>query len=153
MTTLIPTRSLLGDCRIGGYAMLFAAVTLVGTSCSRSDRIEVYPTQGVVRFEGQPAAGALVVFHPENPSPEMQKIRPAGNVESDGTYHLSTYGPRDGAPAGEYRVTVIWAGPGDGERPGPDRMGGRYANPAAALLKAAVREGDNRIEPFELRRR
>jgi hypothetical protein len=139
-----------GWLRHGSFLVIAVALAATGVSCCRSDRTVVHPTQGSVRFQGQPATGALVVFHPLDTSPEMQKLRPGGNVEADGKYYLSTYGPKDGAPAGKYRVTVIWASPGSGERPGPDRLGGRYANPSTTPLTATVAEGDNQIEPFEL---
>ena len=49
-----------------------------------------------------------------NPS----QVRPHATVEADGSYHLTTFVTRDGAPVGDFAVTVIWPGPrvkGQGE--------------------------------------
>ena len=144
-----PMRGRLAGLRRGLILLAIAA----STSCGRSDRIAVHPVEGSVRFGGEPAVGALVVFHPLDASEDFQRLRPAGTVDADGRYVLSTYEPQDGAPPGQYRVTVVWAGPGTGERPGPDRFGGKYANPNASPLTAAVREGGNHLEPFDLQAR
>jgi hypothetical protein len=136
-----------------GRRVLLVLVAVVAASCSRSDRVTVFPVQGIVQGQGKPATGALVVFHPLDASEALQKLRPAGNVDADGKFFLSTYAPRDGAPPGKYRVTVVWASPAQDERPGPDRFGGRYANPKESPLMATVTEGDNHIEPFVLQLR
>jgi hypothetical protein len=137
----------------GYFAVLLLVVAATAASCGRSDRLLLYPVEGTVRCQGRPAVGALVVFHPQDPSEKIQKLRPAANVDAEGRYCLSTYQPRDGAPPGEYRVTVVWPSPGSGERPGPDRLGGRYAKPAQTPLAASVREGSNMLEPFDLQPR
>jgi hypothetical protein len=151
MKNMLPSSSPSRSWRRRGYRTFLLCVVLsTAASCGRSDRVAVYKVEGSVRFQGKPAVGALVVFHPQNPSEKIQRLRPAGNVDAEGKYCLSTYQPRDGAPPGEYRVTVVWASPGTGERPGPDRLGGRYANPTQTPLLATVCEGDNHIEPFDL---
>ena len=52
-------------------------------------------------------------------------------VQSDGSFHLTTFATRDGAPVGDFALTVTWPGPrvkGQGEdEPGPDRLQQRYA--------------------------
>ena len=61
-------------------------------------------------------------------------------VEADGSYHLTTFVTRDGAPVGDFAVTVIWPGPPAkgqvDDEPGPDRLLQRYARskkPAASV--------------------
>jgi hypothetical protein len=67
---------------------------------------------------------------------------------------LRSYEPDDGAPAGEFKVTVVWP-----ESPPPnasgvfevrDRLRGRYANPKTTELTATVEEGGGALPPFEL---
>lgn len=73
---------------------------------------ETVPASGKVMFNtSTPAEGALVVFHPLDPEYE-KKIsgKPFAKVKADGTFVLSTYGEEDGAPVGEYGVTIDWRG-------------------------------------------
>ena len=133
--------------RLLSFSMMLVSLA----SCGSSDRIAVYPIEGTVTCNGNPTVGAMVVFHPVNPTEKTKKVRSAGKVDAEGRYWLSTYGPKDGAPAGEYRVTIIWPGAGDGgDAPGPDRFGGKYANPNASPLKATVVAGSNAPINLEL---
>ena len=131
-------------------SLFLMAATLSG--CGRSDRLPVYAVEGSVLHEGKPTVGALVVFHPENPSDKMKKLRPTATVGAEGKSVLSTYEPKDGAPEGEYRVTVYWPGPGQsGEGgPGPDRLKKRYAIPQTTTLRATVPAEDATLDPFDL---
>jgi len=66
----------------------------------------------------------------------------------DGAFRLSTYDPNDGAPAGEYYVSVIW--PTDG-REDEDKLNGRYRDPKTSQLTATVKEGSNELKAFRLK--
>jgi len=134
--------------RVCSAVLLLALVA--ATSCSRSDRVAGYPVEGVARCQGQPAAGALIVFHPKDAPKDVQKLLPTATVDADGRFSLSTYEPFDGAPAGSYRVTVTWPSLVNGEARGTDRLGGRYSKAAQSPLAATVREGDNQLQPFNL---
>ena len=136
-----------------GVALLLAA--LVG--CQRGpERVPVYPVSGEVFYQGRPAAGALVIFHPRDTAVgEKLPMKPCATVGADGTFRLSTYDSGDGAPAGEYAVTVLWTTTrreegAEGEEVA-DRLGGRYANPEASRLTATVQAGDNVLKRFDLR--
>ena len=143
----------------------FAAALVVGSisfsSCGGPDRVEVNPVRGKVLFRGQPAAYAWVVFHPQGGSEQVQPMRPSGRAGPDGSFTLTSYDEGDGAPAGEYKVTVEWPSedltdPSDPDNPegqiprGPDRFGGRYADPATTPLAATIVQGNNDLEPFQL---
>lgn len=89
-------------------------------------------------------------------------MRPSGRAGPDGSFTLTSYEEGDGAPAGEYKVTVEWPSedpndPSDPDDPegqiprGPDWLQGRYADPATTSLTATIREGDNLLEPFLLK--
>src|SRR5262249_39565293 len=60
---------------------------------------------GTVTFQGKPAVGASVVLHGIGKEPRQP--RADGVVEAGGRLRLSTYSAFDGAPAGEYAVTVV----------------------------------------------
>jgi hypothetical protein len=107
-------------------------------------------------YRGQPAVGAKVIFHPKN-NADPQALRPTGIVAADGFFTLTSRQQDDGAPAGDYAVTVTWStgsvkGRGAGQPPVfQDRLKGAYSNPDKPLLHAQVAEGNNALPAFELR--
>ena len=130
-----------------------AAVAMLLTLCcgsctKRNGRVPVYPVRGQVFVGNQPAAKAFVVFHPAGEQ-GPQALRPYGHVAKDGSFQLTTYEADDGAPAGDYLVSVVWLAPGGGEDP-PDLLKGRYRNADASALRATIREGPTEIAPFKL---
>jgi hypothetical protein len=74
-------------------------------------------------------------------------------VGADGTFQLGTYKRNDGAPPGEYDVTVTWTKP---LIPGePDEMSlvpPRYLTPQTSKLHAQVKAEVNDLPPFNLTR-
>jgi hypothetical protein len=133
---------------------LFAAAALAFSSCS-SDGLN--PVTGSVTVGGQPAAGATVMFFPEGAS-GMNVVPSSGVVGADGTFTLST-GGKTGAPTGRYIVAVTWPDPkvkptekqiisGTGPDP-PDVLKGQYAR-GKSPLKAEVKSGENKLDPFQL---
>lgn len=133
-----------GSCRL-----LLALLIFMGGACSsapQEDRKPVFPTRGQVFVGGQPAESAFVLFTPVNEPAEAKDPRPRAEVEKDGSFALSTYGDKDGAPAGEYIVTVTW--PDKEEQ--ADRLLGRYSDAARSALRATVKEGSNELPPFQL---
>ena len=132
--------------------MAGAALVFVGVSCSKSDRIPVFPVQGTVLLDGKPVAHAFVVFHPlGNTGPG--DLHPRAQADQDGTFVLSTYESDDGAPAGEYRVTVQkYKAPTDSDNgPPTNLLPGRYAKPDSSKLNARVQDGQNDLPPFQLK--
>jgi hypothetical protein len=132
----------------------------------------VYPAGGTVSYQGKPVEDAVVVFHPEDPAtialprgeqgPEI--ANPTTRTDADGAFALSTYYTHDGAPAGDYRVTVIWAPQALAAQPGPppegdeevaptrvytrpkDKLLGKYADPKTSTLRASITpDGPNRF--------
>jgi hypothetical protein len=113
----------------------------------RDTRLALYPVRGRVSVDGYPAEGAFVVFHPEHDPADPDHPRPHATVRAGGSFVLGTYEEGDGAPAGNYVVTVVWAaGPRDG-----DRLAGRYSSPAHPQLRTVVLKGPNDLPEFLLR--
>jgi hypothetical protein len=132
------------------YGLLMALLSLSTMSCGNGkDRKSVYPVRGQVFFQGKPAAGALVLFHPVNGDPTT--VRPHGRVDQDGIFVLSTYEARDGAPAGEYVVTIDWRQtiPGRGGG-GPSVLPPLYGTPKQSPLRATVNAESNNLAPFQI---
>jgi hypothetical protein len=119
-------------------------------SCARNQRKPVFPVRGQVLIDGKPAAGATVFFYPVEADPEA--VAPYGVVDAHGSFTLTTYLTFDGAPAGEYVVTVRCPGPP--QRPqdeqGPDRLKGRYQEPKTSTLRATVEKKPNDLPPVQL---
>ena len=128
--------------------------------CSDDGRLETYPVQGQVLINGEPADGCTVRFVPVDPNLQGE-ILPGGKTDEDGRFQLTTYESDDGAPAGEYDVTLLWAAtkwPGRkaqmGADPvpptGPDLLMGQFGSPQKSTLTATVSEEPNELAPFKL---
>jgi hypothetical protein len=133
------------------HGVVVAMLSFGVVSCASGDRKPVFPVRGQVFFQDKPAAGALVLFHPVN-DPDPQAARPRGWVDPDGSFALSTYAANDGAPAGDYVVTIDWrqALPGRGDS--PSLLPPQYSTPASSPLRVTVREETNDLSPFPIAR-
>jgi hypothetical protein len=110
------------------------------------------PVTGKLFINNQPAVEARVTFVPTGKANDGFTPNPYARVEADGSFSLSTYRAKDGAPVGDYAVTVVWTkaeSPGGRER-GPDLLKGRYAKPQQSPLRVQVVDGKNDLEPFRL---
>jgi len=138
-------------------ALSVCLVTLAtGTGCTQG-KPPVVPAGGKVMYKGTtPAVGALVVFHPASYEIEKQiGGKPFGRVREDGSFTLTTYEEGDGAPEGEYGVTIDWRGlPGDDKGKlvlssegsetksvGPLRIHPKYANPQQPFTSVTIKKG------------
>lgn len=131
---------------------LLAAAAAGCGNPSESGRPDLFPVSGRVLVGGKPAAGVTVNFHPQPASASPQLV-PTATTEADGTFHLRTFAPADGAPHGDYVVTASWwthSDGGDDAQP-IDRLRGRYSNPAQSPLKAQITAGPNELSPFVLK--
>lgn len=130
-----------------------AALAFLGPGCESSEqRKPVYPVRGRVLFDGKPTPHALVVFHPLG-TEDKDAVRPRGQVGPDGFFTLTTYEPGDGAPAGDYQVTVeLWLSSGKGDEGPTSRLPARYKNPKTSGLTARLDAGAVELQPFQLKR-
>jgi hypothetical protein len=81
-----------------------------------------------------------VVFHAHNATKAPVSY---GRTGRDGAFTMSTYAEGDGAPPGQYAVSILWP---DGESLIP-----KYSSPVTSGLQVEVKAGTN--EPaFRLRR-
>jgi hypothetical protein len=145
--------------RSAGLVLMAGIFALAG--CSDSSKTPTIPVTGKVMYNKTVVpTGALVVFHPVDPAVE-KKIggKPFGKVREDGTYSLTMYGPDDGAPEGEYGVTVDWRGaPKEAKlRLTEENSGGgrpilnqKYSNPQQPAFKVTVKKGDKNEFSFDV---
>lgn len=113
----------------------------------------VHPVSGKVLVNGKPAAKAQVSFHARG-GPAGGAPPPMAITEEDGTFRPSTRYAHDGAPVGDYALTVIWpkmrVDHGE-EVAGPDQLRGKYSDPGRSGLKVTIKEGENTLPPLELK--
>jgi hypothetical protein len=128
---------------------LAAALLVAGCGPSRKP---VFPVKGqLLDAEGKPAIGAKVFFHRLGEA-DKNPVYPVGVVDEAGAFALTTYNAGDGAPAGDYAVTVEWRPPRASPIVAPrgDRLQGRFADPAKSPFKATVGAQSTTLEPFRL---
>jgi hypothetical protein len=136
------------------FAFLVAsALAVASASCSsKESRKPTFPAVGKVTLpDGKPAEHASVVLHPAGDA-GAGVPKPHGKVGPDGTYKLTTYDADDGAPAGEYKVTVeLWLA-GKNDEPPSNRLNPKYAKPETSGFTATVGTSPSEIKPLELKR-
>jgi hypothetical protein len=126
------------------------AMTLAG--CGGTASRPQYQVRGkVVTKDGKPAVGALVVLHPVN-RPDADRFPPRATAGKDGVFVVGGRLAGDGAPEGDYDVTLIWPEAQDPRNPSedtpPDRLKKRYDDVKHAKWHVHVKAGDNALEPF-----
>ena len=103
-------------------------------------RRATYPVRGQVLHEGSPTAQAQVTFHLFDAATKKYTRTGDAFVDGDGAFVLSSYTPNDGAPVGEYAVTVVWRQPwlDATGKPGPNMLAERYSKPETSDLRVKV---------------
>jgi hypothetical protein len=132
---------------------LVALLAVSGCSSKKIEgRKEVFPVRGKLLVDNQPAPGAMVVLHPVGGTYDAE--RPSATVGPDGTFELTTYVGKDGAPAGEYVVTAQWHVSADQNSPGPwpNVIPPKYAKPDSSDLRVQIAAGPNDLQPIVIRR-
>ena len=133
--------------------ILIAFLITMLSGCGGERREAVYRVRGMVLFDDRPLAEAQVVFHPVA-STQRSLI---AITDSRGEFSLTTYEPNDGAPVGEYRVTVEYrelVQEGDEMvRTGANLLPAHYASQADSGLRCTVNAEKNQLEPFRLKSR
>jgi hypothetical protein len=131
---------------------LATLVIVLGGCGGENNGPAIYPVTGKVLVDGQPASKAQVTFHRSGGPADHPT--PIAEADADGNFSPSTHLTKDGAPAGDYTLTVVWpefkVDHGE-EIAGPDRLRGLYANPGTSTLKITIKEGENALPPFELK--
>lgn len=128
-------------------------ILLLAGGCSSRSKEPVYPVRGQVLLDGKPLAEAAVVFH----RLDEQGRSLTATTSADGRFQLTSYEPEDGAPAGQYAITVehrALVKEGDEMmRTGRNLLPARYADPSRSGLRCSVQAGRNELPPWPLRSR
>lgn len=131
-------------------AVLIVSWSLAG--CGKRE-VATFPVRGQVTFRGVPLAEAQVVFHCVDGSPQTAN-KPMAFTDSDGRFHLTSMKSRDGAPPGEYAITVelrdlVVVGE-EKVRNGRSLLPERYRVPEKSGLRFRVEKGENETPRIDL---
>jgi hypothetical protein len=129
---------------------ILAAGLAVG--CGKG-RTPAYPTEGQLLIGGKPAVNVFVLFHPVNATgPGV--LRPSATTDADGKFRLTTYDAYDGAPAGEYVITLLYEpvnSPLFRPKGKPPKVPPEYTKMETSKLRATVAaQPGNVVEPINL---
>lgn len=122
------------------------ALVSCGEDAPPSAESPLRPVSGRVIMGGQPAEGVMVRLHPLNHVHEAGVPHPFGETDSEGVFPLGLDDGRQGAPAGQYLVTLEWPAAAGGG----DRLGGVYAEPDGSGLTAVIDDSTTELPPFEV---
>lgn len=106
---------------------------------------ETFPVAGKLLLNGQPVAGAVVSFYVPNPETKGFTYVCDGLTDESGRFAMSTYTKFDGAPAGEFAVTVVKTGKGYRESGGKNQLPEDYATAVETPLKVTIKDGSNDV--------
>lgn len=118
----------------------------------------MHPVKGQVLLNGKPIPYAQVVFHPLGES-SRDAPKPSATVDEHGHFALTTQNAGDGAPAGDYAVTVEWwlspaasKQPGAEDRPPVNHLPKHYARAETSPLRVHIEPGTNEVPPLHLKK-
>jgi hypothetical protein len=132
----------------------FATFTLAAVGCggkAEAERVPVYPVEGAITFRGQPMPGAFIVLHPMTPNEKAPA--PRAEVTKEGALRVSTYNAGDGAPEGEYVLTIQWnklVKNGNDVVAGPNVIPPKYSKPETSGIVVQVAAAPNTLQPIKL---
>jgi len=136
------------------------SVTL-SSGCGKSapqikGKLPVFPVQGKLLIDGQPMANATIILNPVRKWPNgTAPQRPRAFAGSDGTFKVSTYSNDDGAPAGDYKVTISWKGDVSGvtseqQAELPEKAPASFQEARSSRLRIKVNEEKNELPTWDL---
>ena len=118
-----------------------------GEESSFKSTVPVFPASGKIIHLGKPLAGVILIFHSTDVN---QKIKSQATTDNDGKFVATTFKTADGAPEGDYTITLVVpsnesdssredaATEGQFRKEGPVRFPSKYQNPTTSPLKVKV---------------
>ena len=80
-------------------------VVLLSSGCNKKRMKGLVPAQGVVTLNGEPVAGAMIMFTPVQIGTEA--VAASTTTDEKGAFKMTTVDPGDGVFPGDYNVTVV----------------------------------------------
>lgn len=124
---------------------------LVVAGCSRGEvRLPTYAASGqLLSADGQPVPHALLVLHPVNDGATAPK--PRATTDLEGKFQLTTYDTGDGAPEGNFIVTVEQWIRDDPNEPPKNHLPPALSKKDSSDIRIAISKSENALEPIRLR--
>lgn len=126
------------------------ALTACAAGCRQkttgTSRIPTFPVHGRLSINGAPAPGAMIKFISQRQGGRV----PTAIVRADGSFSASYYDHEDGAPAGKFKLLVVWMQTPPQGGLAQDRLGGRFLDPSKPVATITVKEQENTLDPIEL---
>jgi hypothetical protein len=97
--------------------------------------------------DGKPATGSMVVFESQSSG---AAVTARGDVQTDGSYTLSTLKPGDGVPPGKYRVAVVPPAMVSAEGPNIVPFNPKFATFETSGLEFEVERGKQNEFPIKV---
>lgn len=134
--------------------LVLVTVALATASCGGGPkRKPTFPTEGKLLLSGKAYGGVTVFLYSTDPA-ETEPTRPFGVTNPDGTFTLTTSAQGDGAPEGEYAVTLLYE-PLDSplmraKGPKPPPIDRKFADPKTSPLRVKIEAKEkNVLEPLD----
>lgn len=153
---------LLSACVKSSTALFALAVLSVIVGCAeKPNRLALHPTSGVVQVSGAAVAGVEVTLNPSKATSDaVGALRPHGVTDASGKFSLTTYVANDGAPEGDWMVTLRWPNTelpedvrkkieSDGDAV-PDRLEGQFSIPENSPWKVKTGASNSQIPTIDL---
>lgn len=107
---------------------------------------EVHPVSGrVILPNGSSATSGVIEFRTVDA--EGKTVNASGMIESDGTFHLSTFGNKDGALTGKHQAILLSPAVGDGDVVAQaPAFPAKYRGYDTSSLEFEVKPGENQLE-------
>lgn len=135
-----------------------ALAVLALVSCGGGGFPRTYPVKGKILVNGQPANECQIYLTRTATDSTPVPVRPQAVTNNNGEFQLTTFNTGDGAPEGEYVVTIEWrtrTGMMKQDFEGPDQLAGAYAKAekTRTLKGFVIQVGKDALElpPFQLR--
>jgi hypothetical protein len=132
--------------------LTFALLRHLGLDFYSAYHVTTFPVTGQLLVNGQAAESATVVLHPLSHD-GLGHVTPSGTVDADGYFRVKTGPGRDGAPVGNYAVTIHYSPrvvTDQSSSRGWNVFPQRFARPSTTPLRANVTEGHNRLPVFNV---
>ena len=110
-------------------------------------KVPTHPVEGRLLLDGMPFAGAMVTLHRYNENTKRFASVCNGKSDEKGRFQMTTYFRLDGAPTGDFIVTVTKAiGVDEEGEPVKNQLPDRYATPERTPLKVLIGAGTNDLK-------
>ena len=131
------------------FSVLLSVIVLMSGCSERDVRLPTHKVSGKVTQNGKGVPNATVILHANRT--EEGFIKPRAITKQDGSFELTTYESGDGAPVGDYEVSIEQWVRVQPDEPPANRLPPALSKPSTSGLKAVVAAAEKTLSPFELK--